>query len=275
MDNPFQLVIATDLDGTFLEGDYQTKNFFYHELLRLREQVMLIYTTGRSIETVKQFCAKGYLPHPHFVIGDHGTDIVDGVHFYPVEYLQNPIIQKWNHSNAMIKELLCNEVGLRLQPINPPYRVAYYYDPHRLQNQVLEKITNAGFDFIQSCDMYLDILPRGVNKGSSLLNLIDYLKINHEIVITCGDSLNDLSLFQTGLKSIAVSNSEPKLIEEIKKIDSVYHSGFPGLLGIIDGLQFYEHYQLFQEATRARYILSLSSCVNLECNDTIFNRQIN
>jgi HAD superfamily hydrolase (TIGR01484 family) len=245
MFNEYKLALATDLDGTFLEGDHRLKKNFYSELLRLRELVMLIYTTGRPIEVVKQFCRNGYLPNPHFIIGDHGTHIVDGTDFYTVDYLQNSIIQKWNNANKTIKELLRGEIGIQLQPIDSPYRVAYYYDPSLLQNQTLQKITHAGFDVIQSCDMYLDIVPQGVNKGSSLLNLLNYLNINHEIVITSGDSLNDLSLFQTGLKGIAVGNSEQKLITEIKKLSNVYHSAFPGLLGIIDGLKFYEKIQLF------------------------------
>lgn len=250
MHNQYELALATDLDGTFLEGNHQSKNFLYNKLLDSREEVLLIYATGRPIEIVKQFCSNGYLPHPHFVIGDHGTQIVDGVNFHPIEYLQNPIIQKWNNSNSMLRELLREERGIQLQPIDPPYRVAYYYDPNLLQSQTLEKIINAGFDIVQSCDMYLDILPKGVSKGSSLVNLINYLNINPEIVITSGDSLNDLSLFQTGLKSIAVSNSEPKLLEEIKKLDNVYPSNFPGILGIIDGIKFYEKFQLFQELVR-------------------------
>ena len=250
--NQYKLVLATDLDGTFLEGDHRIKSLFYPELVRLLDTVMLIYTTGRSVETVKQFCMRGYLPHPHFVIGDHGTHIVDGVNFDVVAHLQDPIIQKWNNGNSVLRQLLQNESGVRLQPIDPPYRVAYYYDPKRLQNQTLQKISDAGFDVIQSCDMYLDIVPRGVNKGSSLLNILHDLKIDHETVITCGDSLNDLSLFQTGLKSIAVGNSEPKLIAEIQELKNVYHSSLPGLLGIIDGLQWHEKMHFFNIAEACR-----------------------
>lgn len=251
MHKHLELVLATDLDGTFLEGDQQTKEFFYHKLLRLRERVLLIYTTGRSVETVEQFCRLGYLPNPHFIIGDHGTHIVDGMHFSPVEHLQNPIIKKWNNGNQLLKDLLHNDIGIELQPIDPPYRVAYYYDQNHLQNSTLQKIINAGFDVIQSCDMYLDIVPRDVNKGSTLVNLLNYLNINHELVITCGDSLNDLSLFQTGLKSIAVGNSEPKLVTEIKTLKNVYCSAFPGLLGIIDGLCFFRKNEIFSLNTAA------------------------
>ena len=33
MQNNYELVLATDLDGTFLEGDAETKQLFYNELL--------------------------------------------------------------------------------------------------------------------------------------------------------------------------------------------------------------------------------------------------
>lgn len=244
--NRFQLALATDLDGTFLEGDHQIKQSFYNALSRVREDVMLIYTTGRSVETVEQFCRRGYLPPPHYLIGDHGTHIVEGVNFQPVDHLQNPIIHKWNNGSHTLKELLREERGIQLQPINPPYRVAYYYDPDDLQPQTLQKISDAGFDIILSCDMYLDIVPQGVGKGQSLLKLLDYLNVSQEIAITAGDSLNDLSLFQTGLKGIAVGNSEPKLVAEIKNLSNVYHSSFPGLLGVIDGLHIYEKMHLFR-----------------------------
>jgi len=241
----YRLVLATDLDGTFLEGDSQTKSYFYNKLLNLYDEVLLIYTTGRSVETVKNFCLQGYLPRPHFILGDHGTHIVDGIDFSPVKELQDPIVLSWNEGNNRLRELLRNEPGIQLQPLDPPYRVAYYYDPDHLKQETLEKITMAGFDFILSCDAYLDIVPQGVNKGSSLLRLINHLNLSPESVITSGDSLNDLSLFQTGLRSIAVGNSEPKLVEAIKQLTNVYHSRFPGLLGIIDGLKFYEKFELF------------------------------
>jgi HAD superfamily hydrolase (TIGR01484 family) len=241
----FQLVLATDLDGTFLEGDQRTKSFLYNQLVRLREQVMLIYVTGRPISIVSQFCRQGYLPSPHFVIGDHGTHIVDGSDFQPVTHLQTPIVEKWNNGNHRIRTLLQDDAGIQLQPLDPPYRVAYYYDPQHFQTTTVDKIIHAGFDAILSCDMYLDIVPKGVNKGSSLLNLLNDLGITHERVITAGDSLNDLSLFQTGLKSIVVGNAEPKLLIQTRALTNVYHSNLPGVPGIIEGFKFYEKLHLF------------------------------
>jgi len=245
MEKSYQLTLATDLDGTFLEGDHQIKHIFYNELLRLRNQVMLIYVTGRPVNTVASFCKNGYLPTPHFIIGDHGTHVVDGSNFSPIEPLQTSIIEKWNNGNDKLKELLQYDPGIELQPIDPPYRVAYYYDPNYFHHNTVHKITNAGYDAILSCESYLDIVPKGVNKGITLLNLLNQFSLSHDTVITCGDSLNDLSLFQTGLKSVAVGNAEPKLIAEIESMKNVYFSAHPGLLGIIDGLAFYNKITLF------------------------------
>ncbi len=240
MENQFEFALATDLDGTFMEGDFNSKSFFYSELLSKQKKVLLIYVTGRTVESVKELCSKGYLPTPHFVIGDHGTHIVDGSNFQPIMELQIPIIKSWNESHDSLKRLLQNEVGIELQPVVSPYRLAYYYNPSLMKQQTVEKIVEAGFDVILSCDMYLDIVPFGVSKGSSLLKLLEKLNFNKELTITAGDSLNDLSLFETGLKGIAVSNAEPKLVNEVKKLDNVYLSDFPGVLGIMDGLKFYQ-----------------------------------
>lgn len=241
----YELVLATDLDGTFLEGDLNTKVYFYNKLLSLQEQVLLIYTTGRPVEIVKSFCMQGYLPRPHYVLGDHGTHIVNGLDFAQIEHLQAPIASMWNQGNTLLRELLRNEAGIRLQPLNPPYRLAYFYNPQQLKKKTLDVIAEAGYDYVLSCDAYLDILPKGVGKGSSLIRIIDYLNIDHDLVVTCGDSLNDLSLFQTGLNSVAVGNSEPKLVEETKHMDNVYHSQLPGVHGIIDGLKHYDKFHLF------------------------------
>lgn len=243
--NTFQLVIATDLDGTFLEGNQKIKTVLYNDLIRLRDEVMLIYVTGRPVDIVKQFCHQGYLPSPHVVIGDHGTHIVDGRNFEPITHLQSSIIEKWNNGNQAIRSLLQEDRGIQLQPLDPPYRVAYYYDPQYLESSTLDKITQAGYDAILSGDMYLDIVPQGVNKGATLLNLLGDLKIAHDTVITAGDSLNDLSLFQTNLKSIVVGNAEPKLLLETRGLNNVYHSRLPGVSGIIDGLNFYQKLHLF------------------------------
>ncbi|WP_272944444.1 HAD family hydrolase [Planktothrix mougeotii] len=172
-------------------------------------------------------------------MGDVGTTVYEGKTLTPVAEVQNWIADIWGNSSEFATKILVDEPGLILQPLSPKYRVSYYYKPDQNQDRIIKKIQDAGFDCITSADKYLDILPKGVAKGSTLLKLMNYLKIASHQVITSGDSLNDLPLFETGIKSIAVGNSELKLLDKIKPLKNVYYSNFPGVTGIFDGIQYY------------------------------------
>jgi len=236
------LVLATDLDGTFLGGSLQERQEFYHYLQAKRDRLLLIFVTGRSLElTLRLYEEKNLIiPQPDYIIGDVGTTVYEGKTLKPVAEVQNWIADIWGNSSEFAQQILVDEPGLTLQPLSPQYRVSYYYKPDQNQERIIKKIQSAGFECIMSADKYLDILPKGVAKGSTLLKLIDWLNISPYQVITSGDSLNDLSLFETGLKGIAVGNSELKLVEKIKTLNNVYYSDFPGVTGIWDGIKYYD-----------------------------------
>jgi HAD superfamily hydrolase (TIGR01484 family) len=234
-------ILATDLDGTFLGGETRSRWTFYHELQADRDRRLLIFVTGRGVNSIQKLCQKPGIPEPDYIIGDVGTTIVHWPTKTPVSLVQNWIDDTWNGAGDRIKALLANEPGIKLQPIDPDRRVSYYYQPELLEISTLQKIVDAGYDYIMSGDRYLDVMPKGVSKGPSLLKLIEALDLDREAVIAAGDSLNDLSLFATGLKSIAVGNSEPKLIEEIQVLPNVYLSTKMGVAGIVDGLNYYRN----------------------------------
>jgi HAD superfamily hydrolase (TIGR01484 family) len=236
------LVLATDLDGTFLGGSPQERQDFYNYLRVKRDRLLLIFVTGRSLElTLRLYEEKNLIiPRPDYIIGDVGTTVYEGKTLKPVAQVQNWIADIWGNSSEFAGQILVDELGLTLQPLSPQYRVSYYYKPDQNQERIIQKIQAAGFECIMSADKYLDILPKGVAKGSTLLKLIDWLNISPNQVITSGDSLNDLSLFETGLKSIAVGNSELKLVEKIQTLNNVYYSDFPGVIGIWDGIKYYD-----------------------------------
>jgi HAD superfamily hydrolase (TIGR01484 family) len=233
-------ILATDLDGTFLGGDDRDRTEFYKYIENNRDRLLLIFATGRGINSISTLCQEPGFPEPDYVIGDVGTTISHWQTRQPVAPVQNWVDEVWNDAGDRIKDLLEGEVGLELQPIDPTHRVSYYYKPAMLQPSTLTKITEAGFDYVMSGDRYLDVMPKGVSKGPSLLKLIEHLNLNPEDVIPAGDSLNDFSLFTTGLKSIAVSNSEPKLVEKIQRLPNVYFSSQEGAAGIWEGLKFYK-----------------------------------
>jgi HAD superfamily hydrolase (TIGR01484 family) len=233
------LVLATDLDGTFLGGSDQQRTEFYEYIEYHRDQMLLVFVTGRDLDAIDRLSDEMGFPRPDYIIGDVGTTIVNGKTFEPISEVQDWVSSIWNNANDRVKEILVDEPGIQLQPVNPERRVSYYYQPDKLQPSTVQKIQDAGFDCILSAEKYLDVMPKGIAKGPTLLRFIETLELNTDNVIPAGDSLNDYSLFQTGLKSIAVGNSEPKLVEKIKTMPNVYHSSEPGTAGIWDGLKYY------------------------------------
>lgn len=233
------LILATDLDGTFLGGSSQQKSEFYQYLQQQRDRILLVYVTGRELDLVGELYEDPTIPKPDYIISDIGTVIVHGETFEPLSVLQDWVVETWGNANEKVKELLADEPGIKLQPVITDYRVSYFYEPESLQPSTIQKVIDAGFDYILSADIYFDVMPKGISKGPTLLKFLAEMSLNPDDTVVCGDTLNDLSLFETGLKGIAVGNSEPKLVEKIQAIENVYHSSYPGAMGIWDGLKAY------------------------------------
>lgn len=89
----------------------------------------------------------------------------------------------------------------------------------------LEKVTNLTITHISKTGIYkdkiinkeyeyLDVSPLNVTKGNALQLLKDYLQLEKEDILSIGDNLNDIDMFQASGISIAVNNA----YEEVKKV---------------------------------------------------------
>ena len=141
--------------------------------------------------------------------------------------------------------MLDGEPGLTLQPTPFRHRVSYDCDQALLSARTIAKVESAGFQCLLSAGRFFDVLPAGVAKGPTLTRLVRAL--GHERVLVAGDTLNDLSLFQTGFDGVAVANSEPRLIDAVAGMSTVYRSPLPGAGGIFDALC---HYSLTEGGSR-------------------------
>lgn len=56
-------------------------------------------------------------------------------------------------------------------------------------------------------DGFLNVMPKGVNKGSSALWLADYLGIEHQNIVVFGDADNDLSMLNAVENGVAVAGA--------------------------------------------------------------------
>ena len=141
------LVLATDLDGTFLGGSLQERQKFYNYLQSKRDRLLLIFVTGRSLElTLRLYEEKNLIiPRPDYIIGDVGTTVYEGKTLTPVAQVQNWIADIWGNSSEFATKILVDEPKLILQPLSPKYRVSYYYKPDQNQDRIIKKIQE---DFI-------------------------------------------------------------------------------------------------------------------------------
>lgn len=65
------------------------------------------------------------------------------------------------------------------------------------------------FDFALPAPNWCDILPKGINKGSALLAILDLLDVSVDEVAVFGDADNDLALLGAVENAVAVANATP------------------------------------------------------------------
>lgn len=234
------VILATDLDGTFLGGSDEDRQRLYGWVEQNRVSVGLIFVTGRDPGFIIQLCGDRGVPWPDYVVGDVGTTIakvVDQRELRPIEALEDVISDAWSASGPRVKEALDGHPGLTLQPTHFRYRVSYDYDPERFDSSAFDIVRDLGLDPLISADRYFDVLPKGISKGPSLARLVDHLGIEPKRVLTAGDTLNDLSMLTVGLPAVAVGGSEPDLLDKVRGLAHVHISKHVGAAGIIDALR--------------------------------------
>ena len=232
------MVLATDLDGTFLGGSLDDRRTFYKFIENNRDRVGLIFVTGREPGFITQQVRKG-LPAPDFVVGDVGTTIArfdeDG-HVAPIAELEAEIAEAWGTASQSITVALNKIRGLKLQSSGFRYRASYDLDPSAFDPAALDIVANLGLDALISDNRFFDVLPKGVSKGPSLLRLLTHLGVENRRTLVAGDTLNDLSMLELGLPAVAVGGSEPGLVERLKGQDHGHLAKGIGVAGIAEAI---------------------------------------
>lgn len=238
-------ILATDLDGTFLGGTEAERRQFYDWIEASRARVGLIFVTGRDPGHIRELTRKRGVPRPDFVVGDVGTTIaeVDEEHFLsPIAELEAEIEKAWNGAGMRVQAALQGVKGLRLQSSGFRYRVSYDMDPELFEARALDIVAGLGLDALISDNRFLDVLPKGVSKGPSLLRLLTHLGIDNRKVLVAGDTLNDLSMLAMGLPAVAVGNSEPALMDEVRGLEHVHVARQHGVAGIAEAILHHKLY---------------------------------
>lgn len=234
------LILATDLDGTFAGGTAEDRERLQRALRELAG-TLLIYVTGRSVPAAREIIRDAPLPRPDYLIADVGTSFRGGPELEPVAEIESEIEAVWPGQEA-VRERMLGVAGLEEQEIDAERRVSYWIRDGGMDEAIAraaEALTGLEVDLVASADVYLDVLPRGVNKGSTLRRVLRWLDRGDVDVVVAGDTLNDLALFETGLCGVVVGNCEPGLLERVQGREHLFLASGHGAAGILEGLRHF------------------------------------
>lgn len=258
-------VLASDLDGTLADGSTAARVELLGRLRSL-QGARLVYVTGRAPASARDLMERARLPAPDVLIADVGTTVLRGDGFEPVATIEAELARDWPGADT-VRARLAALPGLTEQDVDAPRRVSYWIDQVRLQRgehedafaarapddpsfqsgaaraaaavgaEAAGRLAPLTVDVLVSANVFLDVLPRGVNKGSTLLRVLAWLGAEPATCVVAGDSLNDLALFETGLRGIVVGNCEPALAERVAGSGHVYRARGKGAAGVLEGLR--------------------------------------
>jgi sucrose-6F-phosphate phosphohydrolase len=236
------MLLATDLDGTFLGGTPEDKEELY-TLLRHNRSIQLVFVTGRGIRSVLQLLENNALPRPEYIICDVGATVTHLPTLAAVEPVQSAIAAKWPGDH--VRETLKSVKGLLHQEAHQQYRCSYYYDEGTDIDGAKLLATSLQCDLLLSAGKYLDVLPAGVNKGYTLQQLLEVLAMPHQQVLVAGDSMNDYSMYETGFKGVVVGDSEPELVTRTAAMAHVLQARRTGAGGILEAMAFFPEFGIY------------------------------
>ncbi len=232
------MLLATDLDGTFLAGSPEDRQRLY-QLVNSRPEIKLAFVTGRGLEVVMPLLADPSIPTPDYIICDVGATVVEGRSLQPVQPLQAQIDSRWP-GERVVAEAMQAFGHIERQEVPQQRRCSYFCKEDDLTREVEEAVAALDCEILFSAHRYLDVLPRGINKGSTLEKLIELFGIEREAVLVAGDTLNDLAMFERGFCGVCVGESEPALLASTQSLENVFHAQRPGCAGILDALLHFQ-----------------------------------
>ncbi len=242
---------VTDLDNTLVGDDYALK-ILNQQLASHREKfgTKIVYATGRSLYLYRLLAKYKRLLTPDALITSVGTEM----YFYPeTETFDSEwasILSKdWNREEIVAITSKYKEIQFQPESEQNPFKISYYL-AESVADEILAKLKadlqQQGYNIrlIYSAGQDLDLLPQHGNKGLAVKFLRARWDIAAQDTITCGDSGNDVALFEGEEKGIIVGNAKPELLEWYKqnKNESVYLAKASCAGGILEGLEYFKFF---------------------------------
>lgn len=260
-------LLCTDLDRTLIPNGTppespEAKAIF--DALANRDEVTLVYVSGRHRAMIEQAIADYGLPQPDFAIADVGTSIyrASGQEWLQQKEWDMQIAPDWQGlTHADVYRLLCIYPALRLQEESKQNRrkLSFYVSPdadtQRLGADMDIELRNNGIkaNLIWSMDTatghgFLDVLPASANKLHAIRFLMRLHNFDCANTLFAGDSGNDLDVLSSDIPAVLVANAADEIKERAAAAhdDNLYiaKGGYLGMngnysAGILEGVAHY------------------------------------
>ncbi|WP_293154444.1 MULTISPECIES: sucrose-phosphate phosphatase [unclassified Microcoleus] len=239
-----KFLLVTDLDNT-LVGDDEATQLLNQHLQSKRSQICLVYATGRSHASTCELISQKQLLAPDYTIAGVGSEIYQNatLDLDWAEYIS----QNWD--KIAIASLAQQFKQLKPQSLTEqnPWKISYCLEPEADNSSILQelqqKLTTSGLaaQIIFSSNRDLDILPKTSNKGNALTYLQQHLQIPSDATLVCGDSGNDISMFEQDVRGIIVANAMSELLAWHRKYGTTNHylAGSACAGGIMEGMNYF------------------------------------
>lgn len=241
-------LIAMDLDGTLLDNQKRVSERAKRDLHLAKEMgIEIVFLSGRMFDAIRIIeeqigfsCIKASSAGTYITVGDQcaADSLLSNADML---FLYKNIAEKYHvplwvykgrnwYVSASDKYVEYESNIIQIRPkISSPETLAAAWSlegtgPNKLlfgaDPDIIDKIkedlltyNSDSFDFARSADMYLEIFPKGANKGTALQTICQILKIKPENTIAFGDQELDIPLLQAAGFGVAVANAPQSVLD--------------------------------------------------------------
>lgn len=228
-------IIATDMDGTLLDDDKQLPANFEDVITGLsRKKINFVISSGRSFNVLRKQFSK-HLDDLTFICDNGAYIVIGGKNVYTSVIDRQTVMNVIDYCESKGYTLiLCGKKGAwhNAKDEQQDKEIAEYYtcqthldDLHECDDEIFkiavfngDGYTNSQYEalsdeFSDTCtaqlsgSKWVDIMNKGVNKGSALSNICNRFGVGYNEVMAFGDYLNDVDMLNCAYYSFAMSNA--------------------------------------------------------------------
>ncbi|MGL4953621.1 MAG: Cof-type HAD-IIB family hydrolase [Culicoidibacterales bacterium] len=233
--------LALDFDGTLLTNDHLIDPQTMQSLIQAQEQgVRLILASGRPTYAMLDFAKQlqtekfgGYLLsfNGSYMfdlttkkrISAHELTAADVSHLYEYSksfafstliYDDETILTNKINDYAAIEANITGMAMAEIQDFNrPSAKIIFVHTAEYIDEIEAQVKADLGADYTvsRSLPFFLEVTPKGIDKGASLDRLFSLINAKPKSLIACGDGGNDLTMIQFAGLGVAMNNARPEV----------------------------------------------------------------